>query len=78
MSNWGDRWAAPEGPPLTIRHMACGQVVRAVPVCSHCGEPLDARSVRAEAGPGSHLGDYGRTAVRDAASFVANSSRRLG
>jgi hypothetical protein len=29
MINWGDRWAAPEGPPLTIRHLACGQVVEA-------------------------------------------------
>ena len=43
MGNWGDRWAAPEGPPLTIRHLSCGQVVQAVPVCSHCGERLDAR-----------------------------------
>jgi DNA-binding HxlR family transcriptional regulator len=73
MGNWGDRWAAPEGPPLTIRHVSCGQVVQAVPVCSHCGERLDARSVRAEAGPGAHAGDYDRTALRDATPLAAIS-----
>jgi len=52
MRQWGDRWAAPEGPRLDIRHVDCGQVVQAEPVCSHCGEPLDVRKVTAEAGPG--------------------------
>ena len=60
---WGDRWAAPEGPPLEMRHAVCGRVVTAVPVCSHCGEPLDVRSVTAEAGPGAHEGDYDRTGI---------------
>jgi DNA-binding HxlR family transcriptional regulator len=63
MRQWGDRWAAPEGPSLNIRHAACGQVVQAVSVCSHCGEALDVRSVTAEAGPGAHAGDYARTAL---------------
>jgi DNA-binding HxlR family transcriptional regulator len=53
MRQWGDTWAAPDGPPLTIRHKGCGQIVTAVPVCSHCGEPLDARAVRAVPGPGA-------------------------
>jgi DNA-binding HxlR family transcriptional regulator len=55
MRQWGDRWTSPglgSGPPVEIRHDACGQVVTAVPACSHCGEPLDARSVTAVAGPG--------------------------
>jgi DNA-binding HxlR family transcriptional regulator len=47
MRQWGDRWAAPEGPPLQMRHRACGHLVEAVPVCSACGEPLDARAVLA-------------------------------
>ena len=51
MRQWGDRWAAPDGPPLLMRHKGCGHVVDAVEVCSHCGERLDARSVTAEAGP---------------------------
>jgi len=61
MCQWGDRWAAPEGPPLRLRHKSCGRVIRAVHVCSHCGEPIDGRSVTAEPGPGAHDGDYDRT-----------------
>lgn len=63
MRQWGDRWAAPDGAPLTIRHTACGHVVDAVPVCSHCREPLDARSVRAEPGPGARPFDATSTSV---------------
>jgi DNA-binding HxlR family transcriptional regulator len=63
MRQWGDRWAAPEGPPLKIRHAACGRVVKAVSVCSHCGEPLDARNVSAVPGPGATEADFARTRV---------------
>src|SRR5436190_10627656 len=34
MRQWGDRWAAPKGPPLKIRHTTCGRIVKAVPTCS--------------------------------------------
>ena len=61
MRQWGDRWAAPSGPPLEIRHTACGHVVKAVPVCSHCGEPLDVRAVTAIPGPGASDDDFDRT-----------------
>ena len=61
MRQWGDRWAAPGGPPVQTRHTACGHIVDAVPTCSHCGEPLDARSVTAIPGPGASAGDFDRT-----------------
>jgi DNA-binding HxlR family transcriptional regulator len=61
MRQWGDRWAAPGGAPLEVRHAGCGQIVTAVPACSHCGEPLDARSVSAVPGPGASAGDFDRT-----------------
>src|SRR5437763_15496916 len=61
MRQWGDRWTAPDGPPLRLRHNSCGRVVKAVPVCSHCGEPLDLRSVTAEPGPGAPEGDLAGT-----------------
>src|SRR5437764_1386322 len=61
MRQWGDRWAAPDGPPVRIRHKNCGRLARAVDVCSYCGEPLDARSVIAEPGPGAIAGDFDRT-----------------
>jgi DNA-binding HxlR family transcriptional regulator len=68
MRQWGDRWAAPaqtSGPAVGTRHNACGHVVTAVPVCSHCGEPLDARSVSAVPGPGAREGDFDRTRLAE-------------
>ncbi len=53
MRQWGDRYAAPDGPPLQVTHKACGHISNAVFVCSVCGERLQARDVRAAAGPGA-------------------------
>jgi len=51
---WGDRYAAPGGPPIVIRHKGCGGELGEGPrVCTRCGEPLGARDVRAEPGPGA-------------------------
>ena len=58
---WGDRWVAPDGPPLKLRHNKCGHVAKSVTVCSHCGERLDLEDVTAFPGPGSVQGDYDRT-----------------
>jgi DNA-binding HxlR family transcriptional regulator len=63
MRQWGDTWAAPGGPPVEIRHKACGHVVTAVPTCSRCGEPLEPRGVTAIPGPGALPGDFDRTRV---------------
>jgi DNA-binding HxlR family transcriptional regulator len=63
MRQWGDRWAAPDGPPLKMRHAACGRIVKAVATCSHCGEPLDHRAVTYEPGPGAVEADNERTAL---------------
>jgi DNA-binding HxlR family transcriptional regulator len=68
MRQWGDRWAAPDGPPLKIRHKDCGRLVQAVPVCSHCGEALEPRSVSAVPGPGALEGDFERTRLAPARS----------
>ena len=54
MKAWGDRWAPTEaGPPILFRHTRCGEIVDAVPSCSHCGEPLTPADVVPLAGPGS-------------------------
>ena len=37
MRQWGDRWAAPDGPPLEVVHKACGHVTEIVATCSECG-----------------------------------------
>jgi DNA-binding HxlR family transcriptional regulator len=46
MRQWGDQYAAPDGPPVTITHSSCGEVAHAVLVCEHCGERLDPRGVQ--------------------------------
>jgi DNA-binding HxlR family transcriptional regulator len=51
---WGDRHVADEaGPPLKLEHLACGKETEPQFVCSECGEPIDARGVRAKIGPGA-------------------------
>ena len=54
LRQWGDRWAAPEGPPLEMVHTGCGEVTNAVMVCEQCGEVLTYSnvSVRARSGRG--------------------------
>jgi DNA-binding HxlR family transcriptional regulator len=53
MRQWGDRWAAPGGPPVEIVHAACGEITTVVPTCSSCGEQLSAGDVKAVRGPGA-------------------------
>jgi hypothetical protein len=65
MRQWGDRWAAPHGAPLVMRHTACQHVADAVMVCSSCGEPLSPRAVKVEPGPGAGKADFARTALQD-------------
>ncbi len=50
---FGDRYYAPEGPPLILMHKGCGGTVDAHRICSTCGERLTARAVTARPGPGA-------------------------
>jgi DNA-binding HxlR family transcriptional regulator len=52
MRQWGDRHAAPDGPPLQLVHHDCGRISDAHLVCSACGKPVGPRDVRAVPGPG--------------------------
>jgi DNA-binding HxlR family transcriptional regulator len=45
MRQWGDKHAAPDGPPLTMIHKGCGNVVDAVMTCSCCGERIASADV---------------------------------
>lgn len=53
LRSWGDRWAAPNGPPVELVHTSCGHVTESVPVCAECGEPLRRGEMRLVAGPGA-------------------------
>ncbi len=52
MRQWGDRYAAPDGPPIEVTHTACGSTAPAVLVCGSCGEPVGPWEVLASPGPG--------------------------
>jgi DNA-binding HxlR family transcriptional regulator len=52
MRQWGDTYAAPDGPPLQVSHKGCGQISDAVLTCSTCGQRMGAGDVRAVRGPG--------------------------
>jgi len=52
MRQWGDRYAAPQGPPVEMVHTGCGRVCQAVMVCDQCAERLTSRDVRVVAGAG--------------------------
>jgi len=73
---WGDRWVAPDGPPLKLRHNKCGRVAKSVTVCSHCGERLDLEDVTAFPGPGSVPGDYDRTRLEGLSTKKRVARRR--
>ena len=54
LMQWGDRHLANEqGPALVLEHKACGHETQPELVCSHCGERLNARDMRAHVGPGA-------------------------
>ncbi len=46
MRQWGDKYAAPSGPPVQIMHKACGEVAEPQLVCGACGEPVGARDYK--------------------------------
>lgn len=51
LRQWGDKHAAPDGPPLRLMHADCGEISEPQLVCSACGEPIGARDVKAISGP---------------------------
>jgi HxlR-like helix-turn-helix len=57
MRQWGDRWAAPAGPPTQIVHDECGAVTTVVPTCSSCGGELSSLNVTVVRGPGRRSPD---------------------
>ncbi len=43
---WGDKWLTDEnGPPLTLTHKNCGEMLKPVMCCSNCKEKINAREV---------------------------------
>ena len=49
---WGDKHAAPDGPPRLIVHRDCGGQVDDHMICKKCRRPLTGREILARPGPG--------------------------
>jgi DNA-binding HxlR family transcriptional regulator len=52
LTEWGDRWAAPDGPPVLYTHTVCGDGISQQTTCATCGQVHDPTEVQARPGPG--------------------------
>ncbi|CAA0079224.1 putative HTH-type transcriptional regulator [Zhongshania aliphaticivorans] len=51
--NWGDTYMSDErGAPIIHIHKNCGHIMQPRTHCSECGDPITAKNVRVEIGPG--------------------------
>ncbi len=66
LTEWGDRWAAPNGPPIRYSHTVCGSDVTHEVLCATCGRVHYPAEVRARPGPGMPAERIERMAQRTA------------
>jgi DNA-binding HxlR family transcriptional regulator len=52
LTEWGDKWNAPQGPPVYYTHEPCGGDVSAQLVCAACGTVHEPSEVVVRLGPG--------------------------
>lgn len=52
LTEWGDRWAAPDGPPILYEHATCGSAIHHEVMCEGCGRVDQIADVKAKPGPG--------------------------
>jgi len=52
LTEWGDRWAAPNGPPILYVHTVCGSPITLPTTCANCGGVHDPAEVSVRPGPG--------------------------
>jgi len=53
LTEWGDRWAAPQGAPVLFEHEGCGGPIHVHAGCDDCGREPAPADVVAVAGPGA-------------------------
>ena len=53
---WGDRYLAPDGPPLLPLHRNCGGHLTPQLTCADCSAGLEAKDVELTPGPGAAQG----------------------
>lgn len=67
LTQWGDRHAAPDGPPIRYTHERCGAAVGVDVTCASCGALAGAGEVLARPGPGMPAEHLERMAAARAA-----------
>jgi DNA-binding HxlR family transcriptional regulator len=55
LTQWGDRWSAPNGPPILYEHETCHGRVSAELRCLDCDQIVTPNAVMAKPGPGFHV-----------------------
>jgi DNA-binding HxlR family transcriptional regulator len=58
LTEWGDRWAAPDGPPVIYEHEGCGGPVHVHLTCEACDAEPEPGQVKARPGPGAWPGQF--------------------
>lgn len=53
LTEWGDRWAAPKGPPIVFEHAGCGGSLHLIVDCAGCGHSVPPEEISAMPGPGA-------------------------
>jgi DNA-binding HxlR family transcriptional regulator len=51
LTEWGDQYAAPDGPPINFEHEGCGGRVKQGLTCRKCGQEVKAQDVKARKTP---------------------------
>lgn len=59
LTEWGDRWAAPDGPPVDYQHTGCGGHAALHMECTACGETLGVNEIEAKVAPWAMEKKYG-------------------
>jgi DNA-binding HxlR family transcriptional regulator len=59
LTAWGDRWAAPSGPPVVLEHEGCGGRVKQQLYCSDCRDNPKLSDVLARPTNASRVGGRG-------------------
>ena len=52
LTEWGDRWVAPDGRPVLYTHSVCDGPITQQLTCANCGQVHDPAEVQARPGPG--------------------------
>ncbi|HUN56216.1 MAG TPA: helix-turn-helix domain-containing protein [Smithella sp.] len=48
---WGDKWEAPNGPPIIFKHQPNGHAAKPGVICTCCGKPLQPKDIRPKKSP---------------------------